>query len=58
MGLTKTDLTAIRAIVHEVVHNAIDASEKRTNKKFELLTLQIGQGFNEVSKRFEKSTIH
>lgn len=68
MGLTQTDLTAIKEVVFTIVHEEVGASEKRmkahisteiaesekrTDEKFEKLTLQIGQGFNEVSERFD-----
>lgn len=43
MALTKEDLSAIKTIVETVVDEKVDG-----------LAVQVGEGFNEVSKRFEQ----
>lgn len=46
MSLTAQDLTAIKDIVKDIVDTSIEKSN-------DALSLQIGQGFNEVTERFE-----
>lgn len=67
MSLTATDLTAIKDIVHESINEAIEtkippmishAIETQVppmiDKAIDTLSLQIGEGFNEVSERFDR----